>query len=405
MLPNTIVVTLLVFLLNSCSERSQNILSTSSETSDGDLDFASLIAKQTGGGQNLASFLNSGNEVSTINVIDGADEKKISEKPVTQTSLLPLPPESTVVAASKMLDSYEQHATPKSPTSLDDDFQISLQELRSLNARKDQTIASLTRLNEELLLELQRSRTLTSVPSVRPPENVITGSNTSHLYKLQTEIANLKSNLMDKSRELDGLRLRNDQFVNGIDSLQPRVLPAPLNTGSRSYEKGRNFKNADFSAPSNLDTLQNIGTCTLEFDAVVTLLNGKNKEVFYTEFFLVSNSLSELLLKEGFFLKDYPQISSFEELWAKSRKSPFSYPGVYKRIRNILLEQVEQGKGHRIRTDIDGFAEFKNLVPASYYLLGTAPVGKIGAVWNNPIRLKSGSNRTSLSLANANWRD
>ena len=85
MLPNTIVVTLLVFLLNSCSERSQNILSTSSETSDGDLDFASLIAKQTGGGQNLASFLNSGNEVSTINVIDGADEKKISEKPVTQT--------------------------------------------------------------------------------------------------------------------------------------------------------------------------------------------------------------------------------------------------------------------------------------------------------------------------------
>jgi hypothetical protein len=92
--------------------------------------------------------------------------------------------------------------------------------LRSLNARKDQTIASLTRLNEELLLELQRLRTLTSVPSVRTPGNVITGSNTSQLYKLQNEIANLKSNLMDKSRELDGLRLRNDQFVNGIDSLQ-----------------------------------------------------------------------------------------------------------------------------------------------------------------------------------------
>ena len=404
--PNTIVISLLVFLLNSCSDRPQNILTTSSETLDDDLDFASLVAKQTGGGQDLASFLNSGNEVYPINVIDGADEEKISERPTTQTNLLPLPPESKVVAVSKMPPaSYEAHTIPKSSTSLDENFQISLQELRSLNARKDQTIASLTRLNEELLLELQRSRTLTSVPSVRPPENVITGSNTSHLYKLQTEIANLKSNLMDKSRELDGLRLRNDQFVNGIDSLQPRVLPAPLNTGSRSYEKGRNFKNADFSAPSNLDTFQNIGTCTLEFDAVVTLLNGKNKEVFYTEFFLVSNSLSELLLKEGFFLKDYPQISSFEELWAKARKSPFSYPGVYKRIRNILLEQVEQGKGHRIRTDIDGFAEFKNIVPASYYLLGTAPVGKIGAVWNNPIRLKSGSNRTSLSLANANWRD
>ena len=68
----------MVFLLNSCSDRPQNILPTSTETTDGDLDFASLIAKQTGGGQNLASFLNSGNEVSTINVIDGADQEKIS---------------------------------------------------------------------------------------------------------------------------------------------------------------------------------------------------------------------------------------------------------------------------------------------------------------------------------------
>ena len=155
----------MVFLLNSCSDRPPNILPTSTETTDGDLDFASLIAKQTGGAQDLASFLNSGNEVLTINVIDGADEEKISEKPIIQFNLLPLPPESKVVAPSKMLDSYEQHAMPKSPTSLDDNFQISLQELRSLNARKDQTIASLTRLNEELLLELQRSRTLTSVPS------------------------------------------------------------------------------------------------------------------------------------------------------------------------------------------------------------------------------------------------
>ena len=404
--PNTIVISLLVFLLNSCSDRPQNILTTSSETLDDDLDFASLVAKQTGGGQDLASFLNSGNEVYPINVIDGADEEKISERPTTQTNLLPLPPESKVVAVSKMPPaSYEAHTIPKSSTSLDENFQISLQELRSLNAHKDQTIASLTRLNEELLLELQRLRTLTSVPSVRTPGNVITGSNTSQLYKLQNEIANLKSSLMDKSRELDGLRLRNDQFVNGIDSLQPRVLPVPINTGPRSYGEGRNVENADFPIPSNLDTVEISGTCTLEFDAVVTLLNGKSKEVFYTEFFLVSNSLTELLFEEGFFLKDYPQVSSFEELWAKARKSPFSYPGVYKRIRNILLEQVEQGKGHRIRTDIDGFAEFKNIVPASYYLLGTAPVGKIGAVWNNPIRLKSGSNRTSLSLANANWRD
>jgi len=38
-------------------------------------------------------------------------------------------------------------------------------------------------------------------------------------------------------------------------------------------------------------------------------------------------------------------------------------------------------------------------------LVGTAPVGKVGAVWNIPIRLKTGYNKTSLTLANTNWRE
>jgi len=41
----------------------------------------------------------------------------------------------------------------------------------------------------------------------------------------------------------------------------------------------------------------------------------------------------------------------------------------------------------------------------THYLVGTAPVGKIGAVWNVPVRLKTGTNKTSLTLANANWSE
>ena len=89
----------------------------------------------------------------------------------------------------------------------------------------------------------------------------------------------------------------------------------------------------------------------------------------------------------------------------KSKKISFAYPEIYKRIRNLLLEQIEKGKGYRVRTDIDGFANFVNLPSGSYYLIGTAPVGKIGAVWNVPVRLKSGTNKTSLTLANANWSE
>ena len=61
---------------------------------------------------------------------------------------------------------------------------------------------------------------------------------------------------------------------------------------------------------------------SLQFDAVVTSLNGKSKEAFYTEFFVVEADLEEMLrdLKD---LKPYMElnspISSYSELWARSK--------------------------------------------------------------------------------------
>ena len=400
---NTFAILLLLLFICSCSDRSEKGATSSKNYQEDVLDLSSLVAEQTGGGKDLAIFLNSGNEVYATNVIDGAREVEVPERQFAETSETTAPIDNEVAAgiiASVPLKTLSvQNARTKSP----EDFQISLQELHSLNARKDQTIASLTRLNDELLLEIKKLRFSTSVASDKYGEIQISDPTTGQLYKLQNEISNLKSSLIVKSKELDGLKLRNDQFINGIDSLQPKVLPEVKNNSYLSYEDNRASKNVEFSNQDKRDKFR--GNCSLEFDAVVTLLNGRNKEVFYTEFFLIPKSFSDLLLDQGFFISDYPQINSFEELWAKARKSPFSYPGAYKRIRNILLEQVEQGKGYRIRTDIDGFAEFKNLSPASYYLVGTAPVGKVGAVWNIPIRLKAGYNKTSLTLANTNWRE
>lgn len=400
---NTFAISLLLLFICSCSDRSEKGATSSKNYQEDVLDLSSLVAEQTGGGKDLAIFLNSGNEVYATNVIDGAREVEVPERQFAETSETTAPIDNEVAAgiiASLPLKTHSvQNARTKSP----EDFQISLQELHSLNARKDQTIASLTRLNDELLLEIKKLRFSTSVVSDKHGEIQMPDPTTGQLYKLQNEISNLKSSLMVKSKELDGLKLRNDQFINGIDSLQPKVLPEVKNNRYLSYEDNRALKNVEFSNQGKRDKFR--GNCSLEFDAVVTLLNGRNKEVFYTEFFLIPKSFSDLLLDQGFFISDYPQINSFEELWAKARKSPFSYPGAYKRIRNILLEQVEQGKGYRIRTDIDGFAEFKNLSPASYYLVGTAPVGKVGAVWNIPIRLKAGYNKTSLTLANTNWRE
>ena len=400
---NTFAISLLLLFICSCSDRSEKGATSSKNYQEDVLDLSSLVAEQTGGGKDLAIFLNSGNEVYATNVIDGAREVEVPERQFAETSETTAPIDNEVTAGIIASVPLKTHSVQNARTKSPEDFQISLQELHSLNARKDQTIASLTRLNDELLLEIKKLRFSTSVASDKYGEIQIPDPTTGQLYKLQNEISNLKSSLMVKSKELDGLKLRNDQFINGIDSLQPKVLPEVKNNRYLSYEDNRVLKNVEFSNQDKRDKFR--GNCSLEFDAVVTLLNGRNKEVFYTEFFLIPKSFSDLLLDQGFFISDYPQINSFEELWAKARKSPFSYPGAYKRIRNILLEQVEQGKGYRIRTDIDGFAEFKNLSPASYYLVGTAPVGKVGAVWNIPIRLKAGYNKTSLTLANTNWRE
>ena len=404
MLTNIVKVIFAATVLASCSDKTQNTAPSMTGESN-ELDFSSLVVSQTGGGLDLAAFLESGEEVSAIDVVDGASEG------ISNISLLNTPVESEEVPQSLPVgQEVFQPANNMKGTKNGLDYRID--ELNTLHLKQNQTIASLTRLNEELILEIQRLRSnadlvLNAVPNRNYPSQSPTSSESgSQLQKLQSDIAILKSNLLKKSNEIEGLRRKNDQFHNGIDSLQPKVNPSEY---LRSSVKN-DFTNLNEPALGN-DVIENFNyntvseNCTLEFDAVVTLLNGKNKEVFYTEFFLISKSLPELLFEEGIYLKDFPQVSSFEQLWAQSRKSPFVFPGIYKRIRNVLLYQVEQGRGFRVRTDIDGFAEFKNLKSGSFYLVGTAPVGKSGAVWNLPVRLRSGINKTSLTLANANWRE
>lgn len=298
---NTFSISFLVLLLCSCSERSEDGSTHLKDELKEVLDLSTLVAEQTGGGQDLAIFLNSGNKVQATNVIEDAKEDKVPQEQFGQNTESSVPTDDKVVADKIAVVPLKTHSVQDVRSKSLGGFQISLQELHSLNARKDQIIASLTRLNDELLLEVKRLRFSTSVVSNESDEIEISDASNGQLYKLQNEISNLKSNLMEKSKELDGLRLRNDQFINGIDSLQPRVLPDNINNRYLPYEGNRGLKNLEFPNQDKLDSVQARGTCSLEFDAVVTLLNGRNKEVFYTEFFLIPQSFPELLLDQGFF--------------------------------------------------------------------------------------------------------
>ena len=145
------------------------------------------------------------------------------------------------------------------------------------------------------------------------------------------------------------------------------------------------------------------GGCNLQFDAVVTALNGKNKEAFYTEFFIIDEDVESVLRKGGIELSDFSGIDSYAELWARSRKNSFLFPNVQKNIRSLLLKLVENGQGQRVRTDINGAATLENLPSGRFFVVGTASLGKVGVTWDVPIVLQKGANKLSLTLANASW--
>ena len=279
------------------------------------------------------------------------------------------------------------------------EHQRSIEELRKINANKDTTIASLSTINDELLAEVRRLKGL-------PPRDVklSTSKPANQLYKdeeisgFHSEITNLKNSLVLKSNEIKDLRYRNDSLEARISSLE------------NSPKKSVFLADPKFSDNLELRVDDIILTdadlsdfCTLNFDAVVTSYNGKSKEAFYTEFFIVNENFNSIMSSGGISLVEYSSVESYSELWAQSRKNSFLYPDLQKEIRSLLISEVENGNGKRVRTDINGSANVPNIPKGNYYIIGTAALGKIGVTWNVPIKLDQGVNRVSLTLANASW--
>ena len=126
----------------------------------------------------------------------------------------------------------------------------------------------------------------------------------NRVEELQEEIAQLRSSLLGKSEELNDLSGLNSDLASRLSILNQ--------DHTWNLNSSRNLKTQSV-APQ----FTSKSAASLEFDAVVTLQNGKNKEIFYTEFFLLRNGLDQLLMGEGILLSDYSQIDSYDELWAK----------------------------------------------------------------------------------------
>ena len=270
-------------------------------------------------------------------------------------------------------------------------------------ASKDKTIASLSAINDELLSEIKRLK-LKRKQSGDNPEIDSVGVDKSQ--SLIVELNNVRNNLLMKSSEIRDLKLRNDSLERRIRDLEDKPLPVmnlkPTNPQifGESPDMSVNAKVALTNIP---DPARDFSSCDLTFDAVVTSLNGKSKEAFYTEFFILPDELENILRKGKMDLSKYKDIETFAELWARSRKNSFLYPDIQKQIRYLLLDYVEQGLGKRVRTDINGNATIRGMIPDNYYIIGTASLGKVGVTWNFPVRLREGTNKLSLTLSNASW--
>ena len=327
----------------------------------------------------LSSFMDSGVVASTITVEEGATDKlnTIGKKPPQ----VPAPMAST---SNKTLPPVTD---PQVSIQSDD---VLIAELRSVISNKDRKIQQLILENESLLLRLQEKQS-----GIHQPIQSETLSNSFSDFR--SEIAEVQANLSSQSS--DFAELKSQKQI-----LEQKIRSYELTTDMEMPPRSKTYAEIPSRSPiieyTNINTLT---TCQLSFDAVVTLQNGKSKEAFYTEFFLLDRNLGQILQDGSIFLSDYSSVSSFEELWAQSRKTPFMFPGLNKKIRSLLQTEVSEGRGYRVRTDLDGAASFENLPARSFNLVGTASLGIVGVTWNLSVRLLSGANKLSLTLANAAW--
>lgn len=290
--------------------------------------------------------------------------------------------------------------------------------LKKMVEQRDDTINSLKLINQQLRNELNRVRNTSPGASGNLPIN-------GELQVLRDDLLKLKNTFTLKVKELDELREYNKELLNRLDNLEPTATNSivfPQVSDGPSARESKNVTASDNSLENLLPELPVVApressgkgvmtprsTGSLEFDAVVTAANGKIKEAFYTEFFIAKYDLREILEKAGINLDNpkYKNITSHAELWAQSRKYPFRYPDLQKDIRKALLDSIddEKSSGRRIRTDIDGNSdEIRSLATGSYYIIGTASLGQVGVTWSVPVKVKSGRNKVSLTIANASW--
>ena len=279
--------------------------------------------------------------------------------------------------------------------------QQGLEKIRELSFEKDQKISFLESENASLLERIKNLEAQLSSGSNQPI--IVNNEDLQVATELDYAIEDLKTSYEANSKEVSFLKKQNLLISDKLDGLE-KEEKLDFEFDTEVAEKNSNSTlNILKEIPPEELIIPTTSNCILSFDAVVTSLNGKSKEAFYTEFFIIRKDLNTLMVENGILLSDFAEVTSYGELWARARKNPFLFPNILKQIRDLLLEEVSKNKGVRVRTDINGSATVQNLDKAPYYVVGTASLGKVGVTWSVPVDLDEGMNKLSLTLGNSSW--
>lgn len=149
-------------------------------------------------------------------------------------------------------------------------------------------------------------------------------------------------------------------------------------------------------APPTPTPTPELTTATLTMEAGVIYKMGGNQPVGRTNFALLNESLATLIMNSGYRSK-YAQIDVISA-WGIDRQYPnASNAAVLASIDTAIREHTV----YTVTTDFNGRAQFENVQPGAYFLVGIAQTRRGHAIWNVSIELKPGMNSVVLDQNNA----
>jgi chromosome segregation ATPase len=330
-----------------------------------------------------------------------------------------------------------------------EELNISLQTLKEQKADLaeearglESKLISLGQENELLLIKVNRSadkineliidkNKLEQRVSVTPNASSEVNNLKGLVGRLQDEITRRRSEFASKESEvvrlteaLSGIINQKDQANINLERLRSEnkrllELVSRLSTSQSSNNSASSISqipkisisNDRLSSPLNLvlnpeedspkTIAADIGSRTVLKNAQLKVnasINGPRgvTAVYYKEFFVVSQDLESLLSDSGIQVPSGRSVNSMADLWRKSLKNGFSYPGIAAKIRSFLASK-SVGRG---RTNSKGELTIKDLSAGSYFIIGATSAGPEGTVWSQPIEIRSGLNNIQLTAEN-----